>query len=81
MAKEITNPATPCEWCRYFGLDCDLEQCESCAMFAPNMVDDDDEDDIDLLRNYDGMDYNDYLIEQALQRRERENIDYSDFMS
>lgn len=79
MAKEITDPATPCEWCRYFNLECDIEQCESCAMFAPNMVDDNDE--IDLLRNYDGMDYNDWLVEQAMQRQEREGFSYSELMS
>lgn len=77
MAKEITDPSTPCEWCRYFNLECDIEQCESCAMFPPDMYDDDDE--IDLLRNYDGVDYNDWLIEQAL--REREASNYSDYMS
>lgn len=79
MAKEIKDPATPCEWCHYFNLDCDDELCESCAMFAPNMVDEPYDDE--MLNNYDGMDYNDWLIEQAMLRREREDSSYSDYMS
>lgn len=46
-------------------------------MFAPNMVDEPYDDE--MLNNYDGMDYNDWLIEQAM--REREASNYSDYMS
>lgn len=64
MAEDAKIPSSYCEWCSYFGVEPDPDRCYGCAMYAPEPYS-------DITAGYDGTDYNDYLIEQALLAEER----------